>query len=68
MRDPAQYGSQALSTISTNMSLREMKCCEEDTPTTTTRVVTTKITTEIKMDTMVKRIGTKHQKFLPEEG
>ena len=39
-----------------------MKCHEEDTPTTTTRVVTTKITTGIKMDTMVKRIGTKTPK------
>ena len=36
-----------------------MKCHEESTPTTTTKVVTTKITTEIKMDTMVKRNGTK---------
>ena len=48
LRDPAQYGSQALSTISTSMSLRLMKWHEENTPTTTTRVVTTKITTGIK--------------------
>ena len=36
-----------------------MKCHEENTPTTTTRVVTTRITTGIKMDTMARRIGTK---------
>ena len=39
-----------------------MKCHEESTPTTTTRVVTTKITT--KMDTTVRRIGTKTPRVL----
>ena len=39
-----------------------MKYHEENTPTTTTRVVTTKITIGIKMDTTVKRIGTKTPK------
>ena len=41
-----------------------MKWHEENTQTTTTRVVTTKITTEIKMDTMVRRIGTKTPRVL----
>ena len=41
-----------------------MKWHEENTQTTTTRVVTTKITTEIKMDTMVRRIGTKTPRAL----
>ena len=41
-----------------------MKCHEENTPKTTTRVVTTKITIGIKMDIMVKRIGTKTPKVL----
>ena len=36
-----------------------MRYHEENTPTTTTKGVTTKITTGIKMDAMVKRIGTK---------
>ena len=36
-----------------------MKCHEENTPTTTTRVVTKRITTGIKMDITVRRIGTK---------
>ena len=36
-----------------------MKCHEENTPTTTTKEVTTKITTGIKMDITVRRIGTK---------
>ena len=45
-----------------------MRCHEENTATTTTKVVTTKITTGIKMDITVRRIGTKHQEFLPEEG
>ena len=39
-----------------------MECHEENTPTTTTRVVTAKITIGIKMDTMVKGIGTKTPK------
>ena len=45
-----------------------MKCHKENTPTTTTKEVTTKITTGIKMAIMVKRIGTKQQEFLSEEG
>ena len=36
-----------------------MRCHEENTPTTTTKEVTTKITTGIKMATTVKKIGTK---------
>ena len=39
-----------------------MKCHEENTPTTTTKEVTTKTTTGIKMAIMVKRIGTKNNK------
>ena len=57
MREAAQYDSWALSTISTNMSLRSMKYHEEDT--TTTKEVTKITTIRIKMDTMVRRIGTK---------
>ena len=40
-----------------------MKCHEENTPTTT-RVVKTKITTEMKTDIMVRRIGTKTPRVL----
>ena len=36
-----------------------MKCHEENTPTTTTKEVTTKTTTGIKMAITVKRIGAK---------
>ena len=36
-----------------------MRCHEENTPTTTTKGVTKKITTGIKMVVMVRRIGTK---------
>ena len=57
MREAAQYDSQAQSTISTNISLRSMKYHEEDT--TNTREVTKIITVRIKMDIMVRRIGTK---------
>ena len=39
-----------------------MRCHKENTPTTTTKEVTTKITTGIKMDIMVRRIGTKNTK------
>ena len=46
-----------------------MRCHEENTPTTTTKGVTTKITTGIKVDTMVKGLEQNQQgEFLSEEG
>ena len=65
LRDPAQSGSQVLLTISTNTNQRLTKYHVEDTITTITKEVTTKlIIIKVKMITMVRRIGTKTPKAL----
>ena len=63
-KDPAQCGSQVLSTIFTKVNLRSMKFHEGDI-TTITKVVTTRVTTiKVKMNIMVRRIGTRTPRVL----
>ena len=46
------------------MNLRSMKYHEGDTTTTTTEVVTTKITIKVRLNIMVRRIGTRTPRVL----
>ena len=46
------------------MNLRSMKSHEGDTTTTITKVVTTKITIKVRLNIMVRRIGTRTPRVL----
>ena len=64
MKDPAQCGSQVLSTIFTSANPRSMKYHEGDTTTTITKVVTTKISIKVRVNIMVRMIGTRTPRVL----
>ena len=55
---------QVLSTTSTSMNQRSMKYHEGDTITTITKEVTTKAIIKVKMNIMVRRIGTRTPRVL----